>query len=129
MDHGCHPHARDRIGRNDTLRDDILEASYRQHQFPNPDSQPYRSLHGHSYGDEATQGNADMVAQDIRFLPLPGYIMRIIPRLCRGYQNFGIIFACQIHDSDILLKEARYKATPRQTIINYQKRPYKNINE
>ena len=85
MAHGCHSHASNRIGWNDTLRDDILEASYRQHQFPNPDSQPYRSLHGDSYGEEATQGNADMVAQNIRFLPLPGHIMRIIPRLCRGY--------------------------------------------
>ena len=85
MAHGCHSHASNRIGWNDTLRDDILEASYRQHQFPNPDSQPYRSLHGDSYGDEATQGNADMVAQNIRFMPLPGHIMRIIPRLCRGY--------------------------------------------
>ena len=85
MAHGCHPYARNRIGWNDTLRDDILEASYRQHQFPNPDFQPYRSLHGDSYSDEATQGNADMVAQNIRFMPLPGHIMRIIPRLCRGY--------------------------------------------
>ena len=43
--------------------------------------------------------------------------------LCRRYGNFGIIFACKIHDSNILLKEARYKATPHQTIINYQKHP------